>query len=231
MEEKPKSVEQALRSRRMIWIVVAVLVVAMVAVSGVAAFSLFQQPDIEVIKVNFGTTSESPRSSTPVDLGRVSGWASFSLVANVTGTYDMTFDDTFDECNDKSIGLSYSINGQSTSQTFDVSGFLPSVVGVSLNKSDTLSGQFTIVGGSYNDVDFWITGSTYSATMPVTFVLVNRGLTGGYATVGIQSNGQVLWSKSYYVSAGQQSPESTSMVFPTCSSPQLTVAVLSQQKG
>jgi hypothetical protein len=231
MEGKPKAAEQAPKSRRMAWIIVAVVVAVMV-VGGGAAYYWPQQLNIEVTKVNFGKASENPQSSTPVDQGGVSGSASFSFAADATGTYEMYFENNIDlGLDDKSVALSYSINGQSTSQTFDVPAQHMSTVSVGLNKGDTLSGQFTIVGGSYNDLNFWITGSTCTATVPVTFVLVNRGLTGGYAMVVIQSNGQTLWSNKYYVSAGQQSPESTSLVLPTCSTPQLTVVVLSQQKG
>jgi hypothetical protein len=216
----------------MIWTVAAVAVVVMVAVGGVAANSLLQQPNIEVSNVNIGKASTDPQSSTPVSERRVNDSASFSFAASATGTYVMNFDNTFDDCMDKSIALSYSINGQSTSQTFGVqASYFPSTVSASLNKGDALSGQFTVVGGTNNDVNFSITGSTCTANVPFSFVLVNRGLTGAYATVEIQADGQTSWSNSYYVSGGQQSPESASLALPTCGTPQFTVVVVLQQEG
>jgi hypothetical protein len=233
-EEKPKTVEQAPKSRRMVWIVVAVVVVVLAAVGGVEGYYYLQskqQPSIQVTNVNFGTASTNPQSSTPVNQGRVSGSGSFSYTADAIGTYVMAFDNSFSVISSKSVAFSYSINGKSTSTTFTVPAGQAQYVTVNLNKGDTLSGQYSITGGSGNDVNFWITGSTCTANVPFSFVLVNSGSASGYVTVGIQSNGQTLWSNKYYISKGQQATESGSLSLPTCSTPQLTVVVLSQQKG
>jgi hypothetical protein len=230
--EVPKANGQPPRRMRAIWIVAVLGMAVAVTLGGVGAYSLLQPPNIQVTAVNFGTASKVPHSSTPISVVRVNGSATFRFISNETGTYVMSFDDTFDDCNDKSIALTYDVNGQSTSLTFGVEASkFPSTVWVDLNKSDTISIRFTVVGGTNDDVDFWMTGSACTASLPISFVLVNDGLTGGNVTVGVQSDGRTVWSNNYNVLAGQHLAEATSLVLPNCSVPQLTVVVQAQQKG
>ena len=230
-EEQSKAVEQPPKSRRMVWIVVAVAVVVLVAVGGVAAYYLLQQPNIQLTALNVGQPAQSPVSQTVQNQGRVSGSASFSYTASLTGSYYLTFDNSFSLVSSKYVSLNYSVAGKQYSTAVSLSAGQTKDVFVGLNAGGQVSGSFSTSGGSGNDVNFYVVGNTCSETVSFSFTLVNSGPVNGYATVSFRSDGSSIWTNKYFVSAGQQLPVSGSVSLSDCGNHVFSALVTAQQKG
>jgi len=228
-EEKPKALEQAPKSRRMVWIIVAVVVVVLVAVGGVAAYYLLKQPDIEVTQLNVAS-NDNPTSSTVADQGTVSGYAYFSYRAPQVGTYDLVFGNEMSMISSKSVSLNYSTGGPSNLMSFSISPGASRVVSADLTEGQWISGDFTVSGGSGNDVYFQIVANTCSNQVSFSFVLVNAGTANGFAQVSFTVDGTSAWSNRYFVQVGQQLPVNGSVTLQDCGSHDFNVVVTSQQK-
>lgn len=149
-----------------------------------------------------------PDQSTNLHCSRsrkVSGSGSFSYTASVGGLAYLVFDNSFSTFSSKSVSAEYSVAGVQSSQSFTVGAGDVNTIGVSLNGGQTVSGTFTASGGSGNDVDFSITLSTCSQTIPFTANLVDSGGANGYAVVSLQ-----IQSSSNVATTGGSSLTSTS---------------------
>jgi len=213
-------------------IALAIITIAVVAsIGGYFLYTDSQQPDIQITNANIAHPVQSPQSTDVFNQGRVSSYSSFDYVADLPGSYVMTFDNTFSLFSSKTVTLSYSANGPVNQQTFTVGTSQSYVVSVNLAAGHLLNGSFQVSGGSGNDIDFYIVGNTCTESVNFSFVLVNSGSANGYVNVSFQSDGNSIWSNRYYVQMGQQSTENGSAALTDCNTHTFNLVVTQQQKA
>jgi hypothetical protein len=211
-------------------IAILIIVVIIVAV-GYFAYNASQQPNIQVTNLQLGSPQTSPQTSPIQNQGRVATSGSFSYTTTVNGVVYLEFDNSFSTVTTKQVSISYAAAGASQSGSFSVSAGQVYTVQVPLNNGQSVSGTFTVSGGSGNDIDFYIDQYTCSQTVSFSLVLVNSGSANGYATVVLTTdNGIQAYNNKYFVQQGQQEPVSGSAVIPDCASHTLTPSV-TQAKG
>jgi len=163
--------------------------------------------------------------------GLVSQSGSFSYIANLTGSYYLTFDNSFSVFSTKNVALSYVVAGKQYNTGVTIGAGQVQTIFVGLGSGGQVTGNISVSGGSGNDIDFSIVGNTCTEAVPFSFTIVNSGSVGGYATVAYQSDGSSIWTNRYYVSAGQQLPVSGSGNLLDCNSHNFSAVVTAEQKG
>jgi hypothetical protein len=203
-------------------------VVAVVgAVGGFYAYTSSQQPNIQVTDFVVGSPSTNPQYSTVQDQGRVSGDGSFSYTSTGNGAVILVFDNSFSIISSKSVSISYSVaGGAGQTASLSVSPGDVQEESIPTTTGQSVTGTFSVLGGSGNDIDFSIQQYTCTQTVPVSFVLVNSGSANGYATVAITTeNGAQVFQNRFYVTVGQQLPENGQATISDCASHTLTPVV------
>ncbi len=224
----------AKRSKLPVIIVLVIVAIALVAggsYAGTRIYQASQQPNIQATAVSIGQPVTDPRLTNVVNDGRVSNSGSFTYTTTLPGTYSLVFDNSFSTFSSKSVSVAYTVAGATHTQSFAVSPGTSKAISLNLSTDQTLSGTFTIAGGSGNDVDFSITASTCTETVSVSFTLVNPGQADGFATVHITADGQSQWSNRYLVPHGQQVPGNGSVTLTDCNTHTFNVVVSSQEKA
>lgn len=208
------------------------VVVSIIAGAGYYSYASSLQPNIQATNLQIGTSITNPQTVTVQDQGRVSVSGSISLTASANAVYTLVFDNTFSTFSTKQVSLSYTVAGSSNSKQLTIPAGEISNIQVSMNSGQTLTGTFSISGGSSNDVDFSITQYTCSQSVPFSFVLVNSGSANGYAVVSLHTgNGSQIYSNKYYVQMGQQIQENGTANIADCASHTISSAVSEQQKA
>lgn len=189
------------------------------------------QPNVSVTNPNIGQPSKTPASATVVNEGRVSSSGSFHYAATLDGTYVLTFDNSFSTFSSKTVAVAYTAGSSpSTTTTLNVPAGQAQVISVQLTAGQSISGSFSVSGGSGNDVNFAITANTCSETIPFSYDLANTGSASGNVTSSFQSDGQLVWSHNDLVSPGQQVPVSGTAQLANCATHNFTIVITSQQK-
>lgn len=189
------------------------------------------QPNVSVTNTDIGQPSQTPASATVVNDGRVSSSGSFNYAATLDGSYVLTFDNTFSTFSSKSVYVTYTAgSAQSTATTLNVPAGQVQDISVQSTAGQSITGSFSVSGGSGNDVNFEITANTCSETIPFSYDLANSGSASGNVTSSFQSDGQQVWSHVDLVSPGQQVPVSGTAQLANCASHNFTIAITSQQK-
>lgn len=91
--------------------VIAIVAIVVIVVGGIGGYYLYtnsQQPDIQVTNINVANPGPNPQSAVVLNQGRVSSGSSFNYVADLPGSYVMTFDNSFSLLSSKSVSLSFS---------------------------------------------------------------------------------------------------------------------------
>jgi len=206
-------------------VVVVVLFVIIVAVV-YYAYDASQQPNIQVTNLQLGSSITFPQTTTVQNEARISTSGSFSYTAATNGAANLVFDNGFSFVSAKQVSVSYTAAGSSSSKSFSVPAGQAYTLQIPLNDGQSVSGTFTVAGGSGNDIGFSIDQYTCSQTLPFSFVLVNSGSANGYGTVILTTdNGIQAFSNKYFVQQGQQEPISESASIPDCSAHTLTPSV------
>lgn len=161
----------------------------------------------------------------------VSQSGSFSYTANLTGSYYLTFGNSFSVFSSKNVALTYNVAGKRYDTGTTVIAGATQTIFVGLPSGGQVTGNFTVSGGSGNDVDFSIVGDTCTETVPFSFTIVNSGSVGGYGSVAYQSDGSSIWTNRYYVAAGQQLPVSGSGSLLDCNTHTFAAVITAQQRG
>jgi len=211
-----------------------VVVLSVVVVGAASAYYLLDvapQPNLQITAIESGNPVQNPQTQAVLNQGVVSRSGSFTYTANLTGSYYLTFDNSFSFISSKNIDVTYTVAGKQNNAGFTVGGSATKTILVGLAPREQVAGNFTVAGGSGNDVDFYIVGDTCTETVPFSFTIVNSGPVGGYASVAYQSDGSAIWTNKYYVAAGQQLPVSGSGSLLDCNNHKFTPVVTSEQKG
>jgi len=155
----------------------------------------------------------------------------FDFPLTQPGIYSLVFDNRFSlGPSPTKISLSYTAGEKSVNLTM----YLPAGAwwGISedLLVNQRLDGQFTLSGGSPNDIHFSVTAQTCIHTVGFSFTLVNSGTANGNATVHLQGQGTSYWEHAYFVAQGQNLPESGYVFLPDCTAHNYNVNVTSVEK-
>lgn len=213
---------------------IVVIIVILVIVSGVGyyLYEASQQPNIQATNLQVGTAVTNPQTTTVQNQGRVSNSGSFSYSPPVNLEVYLVFDNSFSIISSKSVSLSYSVSGSSNSKSFSVGAGQISTIQVPINGGQTISGTFSVSGGSGNDIDFSVQQYTCSQTVPFSVTLVNSGKASGYVVLTLHTEtGAQVFSNKYYVTLGQQLPISGQANIGDCASHTLSSTISQQQKG
>ena len=211
-------------------IVVAVVLVVVVA-GGYYAYQNSFQPNIQATNYQVGYPQTYPVDTPEQNIGKVSSTGSFSYTATANGAADLIFDNSFSFITSKAVSVSYNAAGAGFSKSFTVPAGQSYTLQVPLGQGQSVSGTFSVTGGSGNDVNFLIDQYTCSESVPFSVVLVNSGNANGYAKLGIETEGGVgVYLNNYFVPQGQQVPVSGSAVVQDCSTHNFA-PVVTQQKG
>jgi hypothetical protein len=190
------------------------------------------QPSVSVTNTNIGQPSQTPASATVVNDGRVSSSGSFNYAATLDGSYVLTFDNSFSTFSSKSVYVTYTAgSAPSTTTTLNVPAGQAQQISVQLTAGQSISGSFSVSGGSGNDVNFEMTANTCSETIPFSYDLANTGSASGNVTSSFQSDGQQIWSQNDLVSPGQQVPITGTAQLANCATHNFTIVTTSQQKA
>lgn len=215
-------------------VIIAVLFVIMVLGGAASAYYVIEmapQPNMQVTAVEAGQPARDRVSQQVQDQGTVSGTASFSYTVSQKGDYYLAFDNTFSFFSSKYVSINYTVGGKQYNTGVSLGAGQTKSIYVGLDANGQVSGSFKTVGGSGNDVTFYIVGDTCNETVPFSFTLVNSGTVAGYATVAYQSDGSTLWTNKYYVTSGQQLPVSGAAQLSDCGTHNFSATVMSQQKA
>jgi hypothetical protein len=174
------------------------------------------KPNIQATEIYTPQGSATTQLGTVYNGGRVSSSGSFDYTTAVAGKYTLVFDNTFSFSAYKVVSASYTVAGTSYTKSFTVNPGTNQTFPYDLATGQRLVGQFTVNGGSGNDVNFYIISQTCTQTVNFAFDLVNSGSADGYATVQFQVDGQMFWHNRYFVAQGQHLPEGGSIVLGDC---------------
>ncbi len=211
--------------------VIILLVVILGGIGGPLIYQAAQQPNIQATAIDIPPRTANPRTSTVVDERRIANSGGFDYTTTLPGTYSLVFDNSFSVFASKSVSVSYSAGGSSSTRSLEVEPGLVATLSFTLTAGQRLSGTVTVSGGSGNDIDFYITAETCTQRVNFAFVLVNSGNANGYATVEFQVDGQVFWTNRYFVTQGQQLPVSGNVVLSDCSGHVYNVVVSRTDKA
>ena len=212
----------------------AVLVILILIVGASAAYYLVDvapQPNMIITAVGTPQPVQTPLTQQVQSQGLVSGSGSFSYTATLKGSYNLTFGNSFSTFSSKSISIIYTVRGTQYKTGLSLSPGQTNYVYVGLNPGDSVSGTFSISGGSGNDADFSIVGSTCSEAVPFSFTISNSGSASGFASVAFLANGTSIWTNKYFVPSGQNVPVTGSGNVSDCGPRAFTAVITSQQKG
>jgi hypothetical protein len=218
-------------SHLMRYLALLVVVVVVVGVVGYYAYENSFQPNIQATDIQPGTPTTYPQTTIAQSESLVSVSGSFSYTATANGAAYLVFDNSFSFISSKSVTVSYTIAGQgSSSQSFNVPAGSAYTLQIPLNEGQSVSGTFSVSGGSGNDVNFEIEQYTCSQSVPFSLVLVNSGNSNGYATLVLQTeSGVQVFTNVYYVMAGQQLPVSGSAAIADCATHTLSPTISVQK--
>jgi len=220
-----------LETRTKVLSVVVLLVLVVGAASAYYVLEVAPQPDMQVTAIQSGTPVQAPQTQTVLSQGLVSNSGSFSYTANLTGSYYLTFGNSFSVFSSKNVGVTYTVAGKQYKTGVSVGAGATQTIFVGLPSGGQVTGNYSVSGGSGNDIDFSIVGNTCTETVPFSFTIVNSGSVGGYASLAYQSDGSSIWTNRYYVAAGQQLPVSGSGNLLDCNTHTFAAVVTAQQKG
>jgi hypothetical protein len=225
----PSTQPKRLSTRTIIAIIVIIvgLVVGLGGYAGTTVYQASRQPNIQATAINTQPPITNPQTSTVVNQGVVSNSGAFVFTANLPGTYTLVFDNSFSTFSSKSVSLT--LTG-STTLSFVVTAGATKQIPYSLSSGQTISGLFSVSGGSGNDIDFYVSAQTCTQTIAFSFTLVNPGSANGFATVQFLVDGRAAWNNRYLVSEGQQVQGTGSVTLPDCNSHTTNVTVSQQGK-
>jgi len=191
-----------------------------------------QQPKVQATDVSILQNIEKSPQEPVYNAPRVSNNATFDFPVTQPGIYSLVFDNRFSlGPSPTKISLSYTAGEKSVNLTM----YLPAGAwwGISedLLVNQRLDGQFTLSGGSPNDIHFSVTAQTCIHTVGFSFTLVNSGTANGNATVHLQGQGTSYWEHAYFVAQGQNLPESGYVFLPDCTAHNYNVNVTSVEKA
>jgi len=166
-------------------------------------YSLTILPNISVSDI---TVSSIPHEEfvTVLDYDRVSNYRSFYYDPEVTGTYNLVFSNDFSFISTKYVETKYSDKGKFYTQSFQVPPGTHKIIPVYASSGQVISGDFSVSGGSGNDVDFYIGTVTCSQTVTFSFSLINTGPVDGRTEITLESDGQPIWSNNYFIEKNTQ---------------------------
>ncbi len=224
------------KTRRLVSVAIIVVILA-VALAIVALEVLQPQPNIQITQTHF-EYDRTPSTSNVVNYGyiaydRINQSQQFEADASSPGTYDLVFDNSLSFTLTEGVSVTYAYPGYSNSESFQVGPGDVKVIEANLTGGQKFSGTFTVSGGALDDtVKVYIDQTTCLETVTYSYVLVNAGSVGGFASIGLQTN-HTISSNKYFVAADQQLPESGSIDIsqPFCNTQQAYLVVMSQQKG
>jgi len=172
-----------------------------------------QQPNVQATDINILQNIEKSPPETIFDDPRASN-LTFQFVTTQQGTYFFNYDNSFSVGpSPTKISVSFSLGDKSNNETLYLCPGCWLWKGYDVSANQVIAIQFTLTGGSPNDIHFYITVQTCSHTVEFSFTLVNNGNATGNATVQLQGDGISYWQRAYSVGQGQNLPQSGN-VFP-----------------
>lgn len=214
---------------KMRFLIAVVLTIIVAVAAGYAVLYYSQEPNIQTTQVQINPYDDS-QSSVVANYGTVHS-GPFNYTATQPGSYAVVFSNSLSIFSSKQVSVAFTVAGQAGSQSFQLSPGQERSINASLQTGQQFSGTFTISGGSGNDLDLYVQQNTCNEIVSYAFTLVNGGVANGFATVGIQSGGQVFQLNKYYVTAGQQLPENGQVTLPGCNNQPLSIVVIQQDKA
>ncbi|HEV2119545.1 MAG TPA: hypothetical protein VGS11_05520 [Candidatus Bathyarchaeia archaeon] len=213
-------------------IVIILLVVLFAGMRGGPMPPGSQQPKVQARDLNMLQNIVERPPMTVLGAPRVSNSYIFDYNASFAGPgrYSLVFDNKFSSTTEN-ISLSYYAAGKSQSYI----EILPSGASISithdLSTKQRINGQFTLSGGSPNDIGFSMTAQTCTHSIGFNFTLVNDGTANGNATVRLLGDGISFWQHTYLVRQGQHLPESGSVFLSDCVEHTYSVEVTALEKA
>jgi len=191
-----------------------------------------QLPNVQVTDVNILQNIVEHLPRTVIGAPRVSNSLSFDYNASWAGPgrYSLVFNNRFSSTTEN-ISLSYAAAGKS----FAYIEVLPTGTWISithdLSTNQRVNGQFTLTGGSPNEIGFNVTAQTCTHTIGFNFRLVNNGTAIGNTTVRLQGDGISYWQHTFLVAQGQPLPVSGSLIVADCIAHNYAVEVTALEKA
>jgi len=220
------------KSRKLVPTIIAVIIVAVVVIiTGYFVYQNSLQPNIQVTDVH-SVRYTHPTTTTWLDLGRVRNDGHFNdMSVDLGGDYVLVFDNSFSLFSDKYISLQYTTHWPDyQSRSFYVTAGQTKNLTVHVNEGQQLGGDFTVSGGSGNDINFHILANTCSETVLFTCTLVNSGNADGYAEVVFAADGTAVWSNKYYVRQNTSLPINGSITINDCDDHTFNIVIQRQYK-
>lgn len=177
--------------------------IAGVSIVAIIFYSLTILPNISVSDV---TVSSIPNEQfvTVLDYGRVPNYSNFYYKPEVVGTYSLVFSNDFSVFSTKYVETKYKDNGKFYTQSFQVPAGAHKIIPVYAGSGQVISGDFSVSGGSGNDVDFYIGTVTCTQTVTFSFTLINTGPVNGRVEVALEADGHPIWSNNYFIEKNTQ---------------------------
>ena len=182
---------------------------------GIFLYSLTILPNISVSDV---IVNSVPREEfvTVLDYGRVPNYSGFYYDPTVSGTYSLVFSNDFSFISTKYVEAKYTDNGKYYTQSFQVPAGSQKIIPVYASSSQVISGDFSVSGGSGNDIDFYIGSVICSQTVTFSFNLINTGPVDGNTEIILEADGQSVWSNSYFIEKNTQSRKDGKVTISDC---------------
>ena len=211
-------------------VVIILLAVLFAGMRGGLIHPPSQEPKVQAVDINILQNIEKSPPETIFDDPRTSN-LTFQFVTTQLGAYFFNFDNSFSVGpSPTKISVSYSIGDKSNNETLYMCSGCRLSMGYDVSANQVIAIQFTISGGSPNDIRFYITVQTCTHTVDFSFTLVNNGTANGNATVQLQGDGISYWQRAYSVAQGQNLPESGNAFPPDCISHNYNVNVTAVEK-
>jgi len=196
----------------------AISVGGSIAAGVIIAIILYSFTILPNISVSDVTVNSVPREEfvTVLDYGRVPNYSSFYYQPKVFGTYNLVFSNDFSFISTKYVEAKYSDNGKFYTQSFQVPAGANKIIPVYAGSGQVISGDFSVSGGSGNDVDFYIGTVTCSQTVTFSFNLINTGPVDGNSEIILEADGQSVWSNNYFIEKNTQARKDGKVTINDC---------------
>ncbi len=207
---------------------IGIAIAAAIAI-GVVGYQLSLQPDIQVSELNV-SRDKNTEFVKVLDYGRVSNHFSYDYTAPKDGTYYIILENDFSVFSSKYAFGSYSDNGKSYLSSLEIPPGTYKSIPVYAYAGQSINGDYSVNGGSGNDVDFSITQERCSQKVFFSFSLANYGPVSGNAQVKLNADGNSVWNNQYYVETQKQISKKESITIPDCNDHVYNMYVESQQR-